>query len=139
MEYGLYFVPIHRQAERCASHEVLVPFSVFRRVAMGWIRQSTAVPLQPFSSRASVDHEVDSSRRWFMRFLVLLAHRLIYPGMRDIVGCLLIPTTLMGFYPSQYCSRHPAPHGFPSDLTHMPLDLYSPRLIFVEGNIAVSE
>jgi len=62
----------------------------------------------------------------------------MFPGMRDLVGCLLIPTTLMGFYPSQYCSRHPAPDSFPSDLTHLPLDLYSPRLIFVEGSIAVS-
>jgi len=71
--------------------------------------------------------------------LLLLAHRLFFPGMRGLVECLLIPTTLMGFHPSQSCSRRPAPHGFPSELTHLPLDLHSPRLIFVEGNIAVSE
>jgi len=110
-------------------------FSVASR--WGEFARIAVVPLQPFSSRASVDYEVDSSRRWFLRFLCYPPTG--SPVLRNLVGCLLIPTTLMGFYPSQFCSRHPASDGFPSDLTHLPLDLYSPRLIFVEGNIAVSE
>lgn len=102
------------------------------------MRHIRPVPLRPFSARRSVAHNLDRAGTFGPCGFPFVRPPPLRCGMRGLVSCLLISTTLMGFCPSQYCSRHPAPNGFPSDLAHLPLAVHSPRLIFVEGKTAVS-